>query len=60
MLVVNARISRGQMGQLVAFVAVCRLAILKRMPATPLTLLLARHSKKDARFSCDSVAGTSF
>jgi len=30
--VVNASISRGQMEQLVA---VCRLAILKRMPATP-------------------------
>ena len=48
------------MEQLVAIVAVCRLAILKRMPATPLTLLLARRSKKDARYSCDSVAGTSF
>ena len=29
------------MEQLVAIVAVCRLAILKRMPATPLTLLVA-------------------
>ena len=41
MLVVNARISCGQMEQLVAIVAFCRLAILKRMPATPLTLLVA-------------------
>ena len=41
MLVVNARISEGQMEQLVAIVAVCRLAILKRIPATPLTLLVA-------------------
>ena len=46
MLVVNARISRGQMGQLVAIVAVCRLAILKRMPATPLILLVA-HRLRD-------------
>ena len=38
-LVVNARISGGQMEQLVVIVAVCPLAILKRMPATPLTLL---------------------
>ena len=36
----NARISCGQMEQLVVIVAVCPLAILKRMPATPLTLLL--------------------
>ena len=36
---VNARISGGQMEQLVVIVAVCPLAILKRMPATPLTLL---------------------
>ena len=34
-LVENARISCGQMEQLVAIVAVSRLAILKRMPATP-------------------------
>ena len=34
----NVMISWGQMEQLVAIVAVCRLAILKRMPAPPLTL----------------------
>ena len=34
------------MDQLMAIVAVCRLAILKRMPATPLTLLVA-HRLRD-------------
>ena len=34
---------RAQMEQLVAIVAVCRLAILKRMPAPPLTLMIAHR-----------------
>ena len=43
MLVENARIYLGEMQQLVATVAVCQLAILKRMPATPQTLLVANQ-----------------
>ena len=46
---VTARISRGQMEQLVAIVAVCRLAILKRMPATPLTLLVAHQVREQVK-----------
>ena len=46
---VNARISRGQMEQLVAIVAVCRLAIPKRMPATPLTLLVAHQLREQVK-----------
>ena len=49
MLVVNARISRGQMEQFVAIVAVCQLAILKTMPATPLTLLVAHQLREQVK-----------
>ena len=49
MLVVNARISRGLMEQLVAIVAVCRLAILKRIPATPLTQLMAHALREQVK-----------
>ena len=48
-LVVNARISWGHMEQLVAIMAVCRLAILKRMPATPLTLLVAHRLQEQVK-----------
>ena len=34
---------RTSVKQLVAIVAVCRLAILKRMPVTPVTLLVAHR-----------------
>ncbi|PFX15181.1 hypothetical protein AWC38_SpisGene20605 [Stylophora pistillata] len=37
------------MEQLVAIVAVCRLAILKRMPATPLTLLVAHRVREQVK-----------
>ena len=37
------------MGQLVAIVAVFRLAILKRMPATPLTLLAAHRLREQVK-----------
>ena len=37
------------MEQLVAIVAVCRLAILKRMPATPLTLLMAHRVREQVK-----------
>ena len=37
------------MEQLVANVAVCRLAILKRMPATPLTQLMAHRLQKQVK-----------
>ena len=37
------------MEQLVAIVAVCRLAILKRMPATPLTLLVAHRLREQVK-----------
>ena len=44
------------MKQLVAIVAVCRLAILKRMPATPLTLLREQSASpekwKDEDLGC--------
>ena len=45
----NARISCGQMEQLVAIVAVCRLAILKRMPATPLTMFVAHRVREQVK-----------
>ena len=48
-LLVNARISRGLMKQLVAIVAVCRLAILKRIPATPLTQLMAHRLREQVK-----------
>ena len=35
--------------QLVAIVAVCRLAILKRMPAAPLTLLVAHRVREQVK-----------
>ena len=37
------------MEQLVSIVAVCRLAILKRMPATPLTLLVAYRLREEVK-----------
>ena len=37
------------MEQLVAIVAVCRLAILKRMPAIPLTLLVAHRLREQVK-----------
>ena len=37
------------MEQLVTIVAVCRLAILKRMPATPLTLLVAHRVREQVK-----------
>ena len=37
------------MEQLAAIVAVCRLAILKRMPATPLTLLVAHRQREQVK-----------
>ena len=46
---VNARISGGQMEQLVVIVAVCPLAILKRMPATPLALLVAHRLREQVK-----------
>ena len=41
--------TRGQMEQLVAIVAVCRLAILKRMLATPLTLLVPHRLREQVK-----------
>ena len=37
------------MKQLVAIAAVCRLAILKRMPTTPLTLLIAHRVQEQVK-----------
>ena len=49
-LVVKARISCGQMEQLVVIVAACcRLDILKRMPVTPLTLLVAHRLREQVK-----------
>ena len=48
------------MEQLAPIVAVCRLAILKRMPATPLTLLVAHLLREQVKVQEESSPETDF
>ena len=48
-LMVNEKISGVQMEQHVAIVTICRLVVLKRMPAGPLTLLVAYGPREQVK-----------